>query len=95
MEHKPEDTIDKNTELKDGIAPELEIQEGPLPEAKPEELPQTEQQVLKPKNEIFHFDFRESEVNLLLKALGELPTKETFNLVSRIFVLVGQQKQPS
>jgi hypothetical protein len=46
------------------------------------------------KEQVFHFDFREAEVNLLLKALGDLPTKETFNLVSRIFLLVGQQRNP-
>jgi hypothetical protein len=56
-----------------------------------EDIPQT----LEKEEQQFSFLFKESEVNLLLKALGDLPTKETFHLVSKIFATVGQQKPPS
>jgi len=55
-----------------------------------EDIPQTPEK----EEQQYSFSFRESEVNLLLKALGDLPTKETYHLVNKIFILVGQQKQP-
>jgi hypothetical protein len=71
-----------------------EEKEEPGNEEKAAESKPQESEQINVKEQVFHFDFREVEVNLLLKALGELPTKETFNLVSRIFLLVGQQRLP-
>lgn len=40
-------------------------------------------------------EFDEVEINLLFKALGELPAKETYPLISKIAYLVNEfKKQP-
>lgn len=48
--------------------------------------------VVTPEQE-FTFVFKETEVNLILKALGDLPTKMTFHLVTKIFIEVDKQRQ--
>lgn len=43
--------------------------------------------------EKFDFVFTITEVNLLLEALGELPTKKGYNAVAKILQVVNQQQQ--
>lgn len=67
----------EDTELVLEEVVEVPVEEGP--------------QVKVKEQQIFHFDFLETEVNLILRSLGELPTKQTFTLVNKILFLVRQQ----
>lgn len=42
--------------------------------------------------QLFTFQFVEKEVDLILRALGDLPTKDTFHLVTKIFIEVDKQR---
>ena len=50
-------------------------------------IQQTPQQKEEPQQakKVFYFELFEAEINLILKACGELPTKETFHFVTKIF----------
>lgn len=40
----------------------------------------------------YAFNFTELEVNIILKGLGELPTKEAFNIVNKILLVFHNQR---
>ena len=77
------DTIG-TTEEAAPIAPEIFLEEQPQ-EAKVE-APKVEQE--------FIFKFTETEVNLILRGVGELPTKIAYNFVGKILTEVDKQKVP-
>jgi hypothetical protein len=41
---------------------------------------------------VFTLEFDEVEINLIFKALGELPAKETYPLISKIAYFVNEYK---
>lgn len=60
-----------------------------------EEQPQQEARIEAPKAEPeFTFLFTETEVNLILRGLGELPTKIAYNFVGKIITEIDKQKVP-
>ena len=57
------------------------------PEISLEEQPQVEEQK-------FTFEFTETEVNLILRGLGEIPLKFAYNFVGKIVTEIDKQKIP-
>ena len=58
------------------------------------EQPQVEAPALEVKEQEFVFKFTETEVNLILRGLGELPTKIAYNFVGKIITEIDKQKVP-
>jgi hypothetical protein len=61
--------------------PEIQLQQG-LPNAGSEAVPEKE----------FTLTFKESELNLILRGLGDLPARMTFLLLNKIFSSIEEQK---
>lgn len=82
QEQSPVNDTDNTTVKTPGIDPEISL----------EEMPQVE--ALAPVEQEFTFKLKESEVNLILRGLGELPLKDAYNFVGKFISEISKQKVP-